>query len=52
MPLTRAQRQGKRYVNPVPTKVGGLSLMFKVGPRILIWRSGSHAEPHARAVSY
>ena len=35
MPLTRAQRQGKRYVNPVPTKVGGLSLMFKVGPRIL-----------------
>jgi L-ascorbate metabolism protein UlaG (beta-lactamase superfamily) len=35
MPLTRAQRQGKRYVNPVPTNVGGLSLMFKVGPRIL-----------------
>jgi L-ascorbate metabolism protein UlaG (beta-lactamase superfamily) len=35
MPLTRAQRQGKRYVNPVPTKVGGLSVMFKVGPRIL-----------------
>jgi L-ascorbate metabolism protein UlaG (beta-lactamase superfamily) len=35
MPLTRAQRQGKRYMNPVPTKVGGVSVMFKVGPRIL-----------------
>ncbi len=35
MPLTRAQRQGKRFVNPVPTTVGGLSIMFKVGPRIL-----------------
>ncbi|HEY3988767.1 MAG TPA: MBL fold metallo-hydrolase [Acidobacteriaceae bacterium] len=33
MPLTRAQRQGKRYLNPVPTKVGGLSTIFKVGPR-------------------
>jgi L-ascorbate metabolism protein UlaG (beta-lactamase superfamily) len=35
LPLTRAQRQGKRYLNPVPTKVGGLSTIFKVGPRIL-----------------
>jgi L-ascorbate metabolism protein UlaG (beta-lactamase superfamily) len=35
MPLTRAQRQGKRYLNPVPTNVGGLSTIFKVGPRIL-----------------
>jgi L-ascorbate metabolism protein UlaG (beta-lactamase superfamily) len=35
VPLTRAQREKNRYVNPVPTKVGGLSLMFKVGPRIL-----------------
>jgi L-ascorbate metabolism protein UlaG (beta-lactamase superfamily) len=35
VPLTKAQRQNRRYLNPVPTKVGGLSLMFKVGPRIL-----------------
>jgi L-ascorbate metabolism protein UlaG (beta-lactamase superfamily) len=35
LPLTRAQRQGKRYLNPVPTRVGGLSTIFKVGPRIL-----------------
>jgi L-ascorbate metabolism protein UlaG (beta-lactamase superfamily) len=35
VPLTRAQRQNRRYLNPVPAKVGGLSLMFKVGPRIL-----------------
>jgi L-ascorbate metabolism protein UlaG (beta-lactamase superfamily) len=35
MPLTRARREKNRYLNPVPTKVGGLSVMFKVGPRIL-----------------
>ncbi len=33
MPLTVAGREGKRFLNPVPTKVGGLSTMFKVGPR-------------------
>lgn len=33
MPLLPAKRDGRRYVNPVPTTVGGLSLMFKVGPR-------------------
>jgi L-ascorbate metabolism protein UlaG (beta-lactamase superfamily) len=33
MPLIPAQRQGKRYLNPVPTKVGGLSTIFKVAPR-------------------
>jgi L-ascorbate metabolism protein UlaG (beta-lactamase superfamily) len=33
MTLTAAQRMGNRFVNPVPTKVGGLSTMFKVGPR-------------------
>lgn len=33
MPLSPALRDGRRYVNPVPTKVGGLSLMFKMGPR-------------------
>lgn len=35
MSLTKAVRQGKRYLNPVPTKIGGISLSFKVGPRIL-----------------
>jgi L-ascorbate metabolism protein UlaG (beta-lactamase superfamily) len=33
MPLTPARRVGNRYVNPVPTAVGGLSTIFKVGPR-------------------
>ena len=33
MPLKKAQRQGKRYMNPVPTQVGGFSTIFKVGPR-------------------
>jgi L-ascorbate metabolism protein UlaG (beta-lactamase superfamily) len=33
MPLTAAKRLGKRYENPVPTNVGGLSTIFKVGPR-------------------
>jgi len=35
VPLTKAQREKNRYLNPVPTKVGGLSTIFKVGPRIL-----------------
>jgi L-ascorbate metabolism protein UlaG (beta-lactamase superfamily) len=30
-----AKRDGKRFLNPVPTKVGGPSLLFKVGPRLL-----------------
>ena len=33
MPLLPARKVGKRFVNPVPTQVGGLSTMFKVGPR-------------------
>jgi L-ascorbate metabolism protein UlaG (beta-lactamase superfamily) len=36
MPLNRARRQGKRYMNPVPTEVGGLSTIFKVGPRFFL----------------
>jgi len=35
VPLTKAQREKNRYLNPVPTNVGGLSVMFKVGPRII-----------------
>ena len=33
MQLKLAEQLGKRFVNPVPTKVGGLSTIFKVGPR-------------------
>lgn len=36
MPLQPAQQNGLRYLNPVPTKVGGLSIMFKVGPRFFL----------------
>jgi len=32
MLLEPARRRGRRYLNPVPTKVGGLSLLFKTGP--------------------
>lgn len=39
MPLTKAQRQGKRFMNPVPTKVGGISTIFKAGPRIFFGRA-------------
>ena len=35
MPLQRAAKTGKKFLNPVPTSVGGLSTMFKVGPRFL-----------------
>jgi L-ascorbate metabolism protein UlaG (beta-lactamase superfamily) len=46
MQLTKAERQGKRYVNPVPTKIGGLSTIFKVLPRFFLdtkARSPRHA---------
>jgi L-ascorbate metabolism protein UlaG (beta-lactamase superfamily) len=33
MAPTVARREGNRYINPVPTTVGGLSTMLKVGPR-------------------
>jgi L-ascorbate metabolism protein UlaG (beta-lactamase superfamily) len=33
MQLKPAERLGKLYMNPVPTEVGGLSTIFKVGPR-------------------
>jgi L-ascorbate metabolism protein UlaG (beta-lactamase superfamily) len=36
MLLQPAQRIGRRYLNLVPTEVGGLSLTFKVGPRFLL----------------
>lgn len=33
MLLEPAQRSGRQFLNPVPTKVGGPSMLFKVGPR-------------------
>jgi L-ascorbate metabolism protein UlaG (beta-lactamase superfamily) len=36
MLLQPAQRDGRRYVNPIPTKVGGLSLALKIGPRFFL----------------
>jgi L-ascorbate metabolism protein UlaG (beta-lactamase superfamily) len=46
MALLPAERDGSRYLNPLPTRVGGLSLMFRVGPRFLFGaaaRSPRHA---------
>lgn len=34
--LLPARRVGRRFINPVPTSVGGLSVMFKVGPRFFL----------------
>jgi L-ascorbate metabolism protein UlaG (beta-lactamase superfamily) len=36
MSLMRSKREGKKFLNPVPTKVGGISIMFKVGPRFFL----------------
>ena len=57
MLLQPAQRDGGRYLNPVPTKVGGLSTIFKVGPRFFLGaKARSPREPlgpfHTDAVIY
>lgn len=36
MPITPAKRQGNKFLNPVPTDVGGLSVIFKIGPRFFL----------------
>jgi hypothetical protein len=36
MLLQPARQLSRRYLNPVPTKVGGFSLIFKVGPRFFL----------------
>ena len=36
MPLARAESRGKQYLNPVPTTLGGISLMIKVVPRFFV----------------
>lgn len=33
MLLQPARKEGRHYLNPVPTNIGGLSTIFKVGPR-------------------
>jgi L-ascorbate metabolism protein UlaG (beta-lactamase superfamily) len=34
--LSPSRRNGRQYLNPVPTSVGGLSVMFKVGPQFFL----------------
>jgi L-ascorbate metabolism protein UlaG (beta-lactamase superfamily) len=34
--LVPARREGRRFLNPVPTQVGGLSVMFKIGPEFFL----------------
>jgi L-ascorbate metabolism protein UlaG (beta-lactamase superfamily) len=36
MLLQPARHDGRRYLNPVPTKVGGFLMIFKVGPRFFL----------------
>ena len=36
MLLQPARREGRRYLNPVPTAFGGLSILFKVGPKFFL----------------
>ena len=36
MPITPAARLGKKFVNPEPTQIGGLSTIFKIGPRFFL----------------
>lgn len=40
MLLRPATRNGRRFLNPVPTDIGGLSVMFKVGPRFFFGAAG------------
>jgi L-ascorbate metabolism protein UlaG (beta-lactamase superfamily) len=46
--LARAQKSGRKFLNPVPTTVGGLSLMLKIAPlylQSLMGRSREETEP-------
>jgi len=36
MPLEPARREGRRFLNPVPTGVGSLSIMFEIGPEFFL----------------
>lgn len=41
--LKRAEKEGSRYRNPVPTDMGGLGMIFKVLP--LYWSNRAETEP-------
>ena len=46
MLLKTARKNGKQFLNPVPTEFGGFSVMFKIGPRFFLGaaaRSPQHA---------
>jgi L-ascorbate metabolism protein UlaG (beta-lactamase superfamily) len=45
MLLQPARQDGRRYLNPVPTKVGGLLMIFKVGPRFFL--GAKERSPHS-----
>jgi L-ascorbate metabolism protein UlaG (beta-lactamase superfamily) len=36
MLLQPARRAGRRFLNPVPTRIGGFSIMLKVGPKFFL----------------
>ena len=44
MLLEPARRDGRRFVNPVPTQVGGPGLFFKVAPRFFFDKKGRSPE--------
>ena len=46
MPLLPARREGKLFANPVPTSVGGFSMIFKIGPEMFL-RQAARSPKHA-----
>jgi hypothetical protein len=52
MTLMPAKRDGKKFLNPVPAKVGGLSLMFKIGPRFFFGSCGTITKTFSWPLSY
>lgn len=45
MRLQRAKREGRRFLNPVPTQVGGFRTMWKVLPEFVFGRGRAGREP-------
>jgi hypothetical protein len=52
MTLKPAKRESKQFLNPVPAKVGGLSLMFKIGPRFFFGSCGTITKTFSWPLSY
>jgi L-ascorbate metabolism protein UlaG (beta-lactamase superfamily) len=40
MPLMHAKKEGKQFLNPIPTNIGGFSVMFKIGPEFFFGTAG------------